>query len=538
MAHISVSPPSNATTFSPLAKAFNRITKDGSVPVMNFLLGSHYNSDIGNEMTFDSTGQITNDSIDTVSGKIEIAAESIDGTAVTKSSTFSPFMFFYQGTKIVGHMELQDATVTTGDYEILRYEFTDLATNDKLQIDLEAGITGTSDPQVVFREIVGGSANVLSTTVLTTATKEINFQLDFLDEGISKFYVKDKTASGAKTRVFSGNIAADIGECSLGLINLTDIQSTKTLKSDFIWLFYPKVHVTYDVELTDRLNGRCRVWDTENEVAEADWQEVFSADHKFVGERVVENGLIRLWFKSTPGMEVYNWDGVVWALTGEVRPKTTQGDLATTLHDVLFDRFSNPQMKMTVKYGIVDHVVDLRRGGPYCRIAATSKSFRIDTTKERVIVPVKTTASQIPDFNQLNSDDANRGNPLNLSPTVNPFTFTNDSDTTTGLLLLNDNYMCWYDTATPSDSLGFIGFMERPIGCEITATDSTTLSHITWDFTNLAVVCVGTLTGNTSTTISGIITPVAIGSADTYVKYRANEGVWSFTQRMSLRKKR
>jgi hypothetical protein len=537
MAHLSLSPPSNATTFSPLAKSFNRTTKTGVVPVVKVLIGSHYNAVIGNEMTLDSSGNIGGDSVAAVSGKLEIAGFSNDTIDVTKSATFSPFMYFYPGIKIVGHMELQDATLGTGD-EKCRYEFQDLATGDKLQIDFEIGV---SNPQVIFREIAGSTTNVLSTTAMGATTKEIYFELDFQEEGITKFYLIDKTAAGAKTRVYNSSLTADIAECKVFMQLLTDQTTTKTIKSDFIWIFYPKIHISYDVDLPDRLNGRVQIYDTviTADTDETNWEEVFSSDHEFKGDRIVENGLIRLWFKpATPGMEVWGYNGSTWVLTGEVIPKTTQAVLATTLHDIIIERFNNSQALLRVKYGIVEHVVNVRRGSPYCRIATTSTDFRINTTKERVALSTGTTATQIQDFNQAKTDDANRGNPMNLAVPATTFTFTDDADVDTGLDNMNDNWFAWYDTAQSNDTVGFIGFSERPIASVITATDATTLSNITWDFTNLAVVTVGTISGATNTTVGGIITILSVGNDDDYVKYRANEGIFSFNQRMTLRKKR
>jgi len=538
MAHISLSPPSGAGTFSPLAKAFDRTTKGGTVPVVNFLIGSHYNAAIGNEMTFDSTGNIDSDSVIVNDGDLEIAGKSTDGTDVTKISSFSPFMYFYPGLKIVGHLELPQAVLLGLNYDRIRYEFQDLATLDTLQIDFE---TGVINPQVIFREIINGVPTVLSTTQMSISTTEIYFELDFLDEGITKFYLIDKTAAGTKTRVYRGTLIANIAESKVACILLTNQTTIKTVKSDFIWIFYPKIFLSYDVALSTRLLGRVQVFDTiiTADTDETNWREVFSSDHEFTGDRIIENGIVRLWFKPTlPGMSVYGWDGSAYILTTDVIPRSSQGDLGTTLHDIIFERFNNTQVVLNVKYGILEHIINLRRGTPYCRISATSNKFRINTTKERIVLSTKTTATEIPDFNQQNTDNTNRGNPLNLSPTVNPFIFTNDSNVNTGLQLLNDNYISWYNTSTAAETVGFIGFMERPIACTVTATDATTLSNITWGFTNLFVGTIGVLTGPTDTSISGILTIFAMGDDDTYVKYRANEGIWGFDQRMALRRKR
>ena len=82
--HISISPTKGATTFSPLSNAFNRTTKDGDVPVVNFLLGSQFNTKLGGETSTTSAGTIINDTASIVTGKLEIAGESSDGTDVEK----------------------------------------------------------------------------------------------------------------------------------------------------------------------------------------------------------------------------------------------------------------------------------------------------------------------------------------------------------------------------------------------------------------------------------------------------------------------
>ncbi len=535
MVHISFSPPVNATTFSPLSKAYDRTTKDGDVPVINFLVGSQYNAKIGGQISITSVGNIINDTLKAISGKLEIAAESVDGTEVEKIGTFVSFVYFYPGVKIGGNSEIQDDIVGGGLIQRLRYVYEDLATGDQIIIDLQGG---SSNAQLILRERVDGVVTDLVTQEITAGVKIVNWELDFLEDAITKFHFKEP--SGVKTRIFNGTLKANIAEVKCSVKNILDQQSIKTLKSDFMWIFYPNVFVAYDVALSDRLSGRIRIFDDEGFPSdETKWTEVFSGDHEFIGQRVIENGLVRLIFKNTPEMEVWGWDttSVSWKTIGSIIPVSSQGDLAISLQDIIFDIYNDSQVKLVVKYGIVDHIVDMKRGGPYVRIVMNSKEVRVKTIKQRFAVSVDDTATEIPDFNQKNTDDANRGNPLNLSPTNNPFIFTNDSDLTTGLLLLDDNWFGWYDD-NAIDMVGWLGVAKRPIGLVVTAISDTQLSTIDWTFDKEMVISIGVLDSTPTVDINGIPTPFNIGSIDEYVKWRSNESILGFNQKMFLRKKR
>jgi len=528
MAHISVSPPGNSDTFTPLSKNYDRSSKDGNIPVINFLIGSHYNGRIGGETSVSAIGPMADDTAKAISGKLEIAGKSTDATVAEKIVAFNSFVYFFPGIRIVGHMELED---DTGATQRIRYEFEDLATNDIIRIDFEAG---GSNPQIVFTEVVDGTPTILVTTQVTVDVKNMFFELDFLEGGITKFHIKEP--SGTKTRIFNGTLNVDIAEAKLTCRLMTTIATVKTIKSDFVWIFYPTAFIGYDVALADRLKGRIKVFDTDNKSIEADWIEVRSGDHEFSGERVVENGLIRLRFRPTPEMEIWGWDGSAWASIGSVTPVNTDKDVATVLQDVILQRFSNAQAKIIAKYGIVDHIIDLRRGNPYVYISANSKQMRVDITKARVALSTDVD-TDIPDFNQEKTDDTNRGNPLDLSPTNNPFVFTNNSNVNTGLLKLDDNWISWYDLIA-DDTIGWMGFGMRPTSMIFTATSSTVMDKLEIGFSKAARVGIGVLTTTPSALIGGIPTPFNIGTLDTYVKWRANEAVINFNQRMFLRKKR
>ncbi len=536
MGHLSLSPPVEAGTFAPIGKSFDRVSKDGSIPIITYLIGSHYNAKFNGEMSISATGNITNDSVVSNSGKLEIAGESSDGTEIEKLAAFNSFTFLYPGVKIAGHSEIEDDDVGSGPVPVQRmeYVFEDLATADKLIVRLQGD---DGEAHLLLVEEVDGSETVLINQALTAGVKEVHWQLNYLDDGKTKFWYKE--AAGSKTRIFNGDVSADLAECKCTAKLVLDQQATKTVKTDFILIFYPNVFITYDVSLTNRIKGRIKIFDDMNEASEADWEEVFAPDHEFTGERIIENGIVRLKIvtSGTVGVEVYGWNGSTYELTGKIIPIDDDGTDSAATNDVVIDIFNQEQCKFLVKYGLVEHKIDLHRGWTHARVFANSKKFKITTTKERFALSVDTPASQLQDFNQLKSDDTNRGNPLNLSPTNNPFTFTNDSDTDTGLLLLDDHWFAYYNLET-NDVVGWVAITKRPTGLSVNATSSTELESITWTFDVDALVAVGVLDSQPNTKIADVPKPFHIGSTDEYVKWRADESIFSFNQRQFLTKKR
>jgi len=180
----------------------------------------------------------------------------------------------------------------------------------------------------------------------------------------------------------------------------------------------------------------------------------------------------------------------------------------------------------------------MKRGGPYVHISMNTKKIRVSTTTRRFALSTDV-VSELSDFNQTNTDDANRGNPLNLSPQVNPFIFTNNDSVNTGLLNLDDNWFSWYDNTDTNNMVGWLGALKRPTGLTITAVSSTNLGTIDWTFDiDPAVVSIGVLESDPTVTVNGIPKPFNIGTVDEYVKWRANESIFGWNQRSFLRKRR
>lgn len=536
MGHISISPAKNADTFTPLSKSYDRIGKDGSIPQVNYLLGSQYNIRVDGDISTTSSGNITNDTLKAIIGKLEIAGESVDGTEVEKQGAYVSFTYFYPGLRIVGNSEIQDADVGSGPIPVQRIShiFEDLSTTDQFIVDLQGG---DGNAQLVIREKVDGVVTDLFTQELTTGVINVKWELDFQEDGITKFWYKEP--SGARTRIFNGTLNAKLGESKAIVKLVLDQQIIKTVKSDFLLFYYANVNLGYDVDIVDRLVGRVRIFDTENSGDEADWFEVFSSDHDFVGERVIENGFVRIFIRTTPSVEIYGWNVTVgaWELASTLIPTNVTGDLATTLQDVVFRIYNDSFIKMNAKFGIVDYFIEIKRGQPYARFVSTSKQIRVDTTTRRFALSTDVN-TDIPDFNQENSDDTNRGNPLNLSPPNNPFIFTDNNNVNTGLDRLDDNWYAWYDETDTNNMVGWLAVAKQPTGLTITATSSIALEKMVWDFDANAIFALGMLESNPTVKVGGIPSPFNVGNIDEYVKWRANEAIYGFNQRGILRRKR
>ena len=92
--------------------------------------------------------------------------------------------------------------------------------------------------------------------------------------------------------------------------------TNRTVSSDFVRVTYPDFKVVYDLDDVDVNKGDVKVWDTMGSSDEFDWQRVFDVNHQFVGDCVVENGLIRLWINggTHQGLKFYWWNGSSWTL--------------------------------------------------------------------------------------------------------------------------------------------------------------------------------------------------------------------------------
>lgn len=534
--------PVGAINTTPVSAMYTRASKEGTLQMLNFLIGSHYNVNPSGILSTTSVGNIADQSINTTGGLLNMIAKSSDGSLIQNIATFTSFMYFFPKTAIEGHAKLAHATVTAGQTEKIRHIMTDLATTDALIIDWAAGVTGTTNATLTIQQITSGVTTTIATfQAPTNVPTECYFEVVYLDSGGTT--ISYMLPGGVKTLLWQGTLTANLAECKVQVIEYLTATSDTTLSSDFFWIFYPAVFCGYDVPtLSQRVLGNCKCWDDMGSGVEANWVQVFSQDHKFTGQPVIENGLIRLRPQTTtPGIDVYGWSvgAGTYQYVSTLRPEDSNGNLATVLFGIVFTSFSEANITATVKWGVLDWEVDIRRGCPYSRVMTNSTHFIVNTTKARFCIsaPSPYTASLI-DFNQKGSAAANGGNPLNLSVPTNPFTFTDNTDSHTGLRNTDDNYYCFYNNTSSDDMLFFVSTIQRPIGIVLTATDATHLAAADFQWSTNTIIAVGVLEGNPSALISSVPTPFVVSTVDTYIKWRSNEAIYTFEQSIFARRKR
>lgn len=443
-------------------------------------------------------------------------------------------------TQIYGNSEIAVARVgeiTPGVAHIskMRTKFQDLSTNDKLIVDLDPGNSVTnSDPVLTLKEEHDGVETILGTFTLPSADISIDWQIKFLDEGVSKFYYKTNT--GPAILLWSGDLTADLAECKVVHEFLTNESSpTRSVKTDFIWIFYKSIYTGFDIEPENRYLANISIFDQNKTETESEWLRVYSKDHKFVGDRVVDNGIVRIRFKSTPEIEVYGWKDE-WVLIGSILPENSQGSIANTLLDVIFNSFNDSSVVITAKFGIMDYRITMRKGMPYARFRLNSKQFTFNTTKERFAMS-STESTKLSDYNQFNSHQPNRGNPLGLATPEMISRFTEDIETNRGLGHVDDNWFAVYNNRE-EDLVGWMGSMFIPVDMEVESTDRRSLSQIRMRFRQENAIAVGVLDSSPTQIIGGLPAMFFPGKDDSYVKWRANASTFDLAQSPFVRKRR
>lgn len=546
MTRIEIATGINATNSLPIDFTYSRTTKDGKMNIITYLVGTHFNERIDGVVSASSTGLIENDTLAVNSSKLEITGDSDAGESLsTKVATHSTFMYFWPKTNIHGNAEIGIAQVGekspgTKFVHRMRTTFIDVSSSDQLILDLEAGnsVAGT-DPELILKEIHNGTETTLATFILPTGDTTIDWRIQFLDEGVTK--VSYKTTTGIPTILWRGTLTAIISECKVQHeLQTNEATPTRTVKTGFIWIFYPGVFASYDIDMKDRMKGSIKIFDQNGIETETGWSRVYSKDHLFQGDRVVENGLLRLRFKSTPEIEIYGWDDAAstYDLVGSIIPQDDLGNLAGVLQDVIFEGFNRSQVQIIAKFGIVDYNINFRKGMPYARIKLNSKKMTFKTVKEKFALSANTEATNLTKWNQAHSDDADRGNPLGTyQGATNPLVFTEDNNVDTGLQHIDDNWFAFYNP-NAQDIVGWIAPALIPVELEVEATSTTALKEIRFGWRQTTIVGVGILDGSPNTLVAGVPKIFGASGDDEYVKWRANMSIFTYDQVPLVRKRR
>ncbi len=542
----------NASNFTPTDYSYSRTTKDGEMPIINYLIGSHYNENLDGLFTYSNTGSIENSSITNTGGKLNILGDAPVGeTTATSRATHSTFSYLWPKTKIHSNLEVSVAQVAekspTVPYDLIaRTVFEDISNGDQIIVELHAGNNGAgsgpaTNAWLALKEKVKGSITTLETAFLdTSAQTSVDWQLKFLEEGVSKFAYK--TVTGEATVLWRGDFKADIAECKVfHELETNEASPTRTASFDFLWILYQSIFVGFDIPLETKELGGVRLWDTNGTETEADWVEVFSKDHRFVGDKVLENGIVRMRIKSTPELEIWGWktSGTpAWTRVGSYIPKNNAGIKATNLVDGVIKKFNQSVCVIELNFGLVTQIVRVSKGMSYFRMRSNSSSFNwVPYLKERFALSSDVPGTNLTKWSQEGSHLANRGNPLGTyQSATNPNVFTFNTNADTGLGHMDDIWTACYNNTT-DDLVSWIGTSLKPNALEVEATSVSALKEIRYGFDSEILLAIGVLNSKPTTITSNKPKMFYPGAEDTYVKWKSNAAIYAFNQNPFVRKR-
>ncbi len=417
MTRLTINVTGDPLTFRPVTSSIVRQSRTGNVNVVIMLFGTHYNIKMDGILQLDNTGDVETStlSLAVANSLVNLSMErESGGTGIpTQIATFSSFMYFYVGLKIIGHLKLDETShAPTVPALEAHYHFKDLLSEDELIFRL---IRNEFNLLFEMVEIVAGVEKIIYSENLAVGVDEIYFQFVHLEQGKSKLFTFEDYAklTQVKTRKWIGNTNAKIGECNVSLHHHNEEETLHTASSDLIFMQYPEIFLKFDRESTDRFIGHIQMYDDNNTEVEVDWNEIRSRDYKFTGNRVIENGMIRIIIKTdNPVIEVYGWNYKAvfpaWEKTMEIIPESDSGVNSLKIQDIKFEYFNKNQLKGEINFGSSFYSFIISRGDPYITMVNKEKlSFRFKTELDHFIGDF---ANEVNSYTPKNSNLS--GNPL------------------------------------------------------------------------------------------------------------------------------
>ncbi|MHA1613232.1 MAG: hypothetical protein ACTSYJ_00120 [Candidatus Thorarchaeota archaeon] len=326
---------SNSGQEIPVDWSFTRDGKDGAEVIVPLFGGDEFIGEVleGNwqkgfstNMTGPFTAKLNG------SGFVELTGQSTaDGTWGSGWISSQSKVPLLDDIVIDVHLKIDNITSTEGaQIEIYLSEDgtgSNPAGDNYIRIILRAITTGY---RIYIDKMVNGStAILLGWTDVTNneGTVRIRIQENKSGHRHTHFYYHDGVGDvDESTDEVSGSpfqLDLPIDSGYVGLKLATSTAESHTVSSDFIRVTYPDFKVVYDLDDVDVNKGDVKVWDTMGSSDEFDWQRVFDVNHQFVGDCVVENGLIRLRIKHGQiyGLELYYWNGSAWDFVGHVKSR-------------------------------------------------------------------------------------------------------------------------------------------------------------------------------------------------------------------------
>lgn len=522
MTRLTLSATGDPFTFRPVTSSIVRKSKDGNVDVIIMLFGSHYNISMNGILQQNSSGDIDTDtqSIDVDDSYLELDTQkkTAGGDVAELIGSFSSFMYFYPGLKIKGNLKL-DSTSSILPVPMFRgsYQFKDLLGGDELIFRLTL-----QEDNLLFEvvEIVDTVETVVHSEELDSEVDSVFFEFEFNVNGKSRLYLFEEygTLEQVKTRKWFGNLKAQLGECNVSVHNFNDTTELKKVSSDFLFLEYPQIFMKFDRTVQERFTGQVKMFDDNNSVVESEWLQIRSRDYKFVGNRIIENGMIRIIVKTNnPNIEIWGWnynlDEPRWERTMVLEVSSDDNIRSFQLQNIKFEYFTKLQVKCDINFGTSLYSILMTRGDPYITMLNKGKlKFKLTSGKDRMGA----------DFTEGNYSLLNTS--VNGSPAVRNV----DQETLSGYSL-KDNYFGFYNSDSDNEVVGWMSNILE--ATEIEIVDKTEYLEYTFTYPRKGnIFGIGVLPSYSSNLVGGIPLPFVIANQDEYIKWRANEALLSFRE--------
>jgi len=341
---------------------YYRHSKDGAIPIVALFGGDEF---VGEVLEGQWKKNIWQDGMGKLrihNGKLELEVGSdSDGTTRYGRIYSKNKVLFVNGVEITVQMSVpvsSSSQLFNNVFILGDDEFGAGSNNIKLAVWVDSG----GVKFLIIRRVNGTWITEYSSDYTTDTEAEFKIRLS---DGTVYVYTKEGSATSFTLRWSGDNWLPSL----LWPQYYPDSKSTTKhiLTSDFVRVSYPDFSIKYDLDDSDYQNGNrgeVVVWDTMGSSDEDDWVRVYDPSHKFVGDLVLENGLVRFWFKEDQYLRLYLWDGSSWKYIGYLNHYDGSTNDSSP-SEVTLTSVSLESVSVSFKLNSLSHSFTLRRGKPY-----------------------------------------------------------------------------------------------------------------------------------------------------------------------------
>jgi|GEM_PF-5680656 hypothetical protein len=204
----------------------------------------------------------------------------------------------------------QDNASTTGDITYLEeaYRLQTINLDAQGEYAQWTTVVGTDIPQGTYKVVIRVRDDNVADDIKITISGSVSGTI--LTETLSTGGTDFTLLESSEFNAFTDETLTIKIEKATTTVNLVEIDYCYLKPTYTAKLLYDVVQ-EHDV-------GEVKVYDTMGSSDESQWVRVYSKEHEFVGDCVVENGLIRWVLNQTVGTDTYVWDGTTWVKTAEI----------------------------------------------------------------------------------------------------------------------------------------------------------------------------------------------------------------------------